>query len=115
MRIGEILTGAALISSEQLDEALNYAKYKQVPVGRALRVLRHLNEDNLSRVVEAQRAIRKGLDGKIALTLVRQAVDNNRTFNYVLEHSPLSLSKIPRVLIESILDKKLPKSATQQL
>lgn len=115
MRIGEILVGASLINTEQLDEALNYAAFKHVPVGRALRVLRYLSEDDLSRAVDAQKAIRKGLDASIALDVVRNSKTAGRTFNFTLETSALTIAVVPRVLIESILDKKLPRSLQQQL
>ena len=86
-----------------------------VPVGRALRVLRFLHEDDLSRAIEAQRAMRAGVDPKLALELLRLAKDTNRTFNYQLEHSKVALTQIPTVLIEHILDKKFPRSMHQQL
>jgi tetratricopeptide (TPR) repeat protein len=115
MRIGEILIGSSLINKEQLDEALNYAGFKHVPVGRALRVLRYLSEDDLSRAVDAQKAMRKGLEAKIALDVLKNAKAAGRTFNFALENSALTIAVVPRVLIESILDKKLPRSLQQQL
>ncbi|HEY9791772.1 MAG TPA: tetratricopeptide repeat protein [Candidatus Obscuribacterales bacterium] len=115
MRIGEILISASLINAHQLDEALNYAAYKQLPIGRALRILRYVAEDDLSRVVEAQKAMRKGVESRIAMELLRIAKESNRTFNYQLEHSPIALRQIPTVLIETILDKKLPRSLHEQL
>jgi Tetratricopeptide repeat len=107
MRIGEILIKSAVIDTKALDDALAYASYKTIPLGRALRVLRYITEEDLTRGLEAQSAIRKGLDGDVAVSVLKGACQTNRTFMQALAGGiGLGREALPPGMIESILAKK---------
>jgi tetratricopeptide (TPR) repeat protein len=107
MRIGEILIKSSVIDAKSLEDALSYAGYKQIPLGRALRVLRHITEEDLTRALDAQNAIRKGIPIDVAMDVLKSAYQTNRTFMQSLQN-PLAVQtdNIPTDVLQSLSDKK---------
>jgi tetratricopeptide (TPR) repeat protein len=101
VRIGEILIEASLIDAEKLEEALDYARAKAIPVGGALRALKHLHKDDLKRGLDAQQAMSKGLEPKLAIQVLIGAHEKNQSFVYELKklQAQLGEEKVPEVLI----------------
>jgi tetratricopeptide (TPR) repeat protein len=122
MRIGEILIGSQLIDAKALEEALDYAAGKSVPVGRALRTLKYISETDLTRGLDAQVAIRKGLNGQLAVSVLRFSYQTNRSFLEALKAWPGAVGKdaIPQSVIDALSEKSLeetkvrPKPNVQQ-
>lgn len=79
MRLGEILLGAELVTPYQLAQGLDYAKFKVMPIGRVLVLLRYLEEEGLKQALQAQQLIRGGMPGEQALDLLRQAINNGES------------------------------------
>ncbi|MGH7192977.1 MAG: tetratricopeptide repeat protein, partial [Candidatus Saccharimonadales bacterium] len=111
MRIGEILIKSSVIDAKALEDALSYAGYKQIPLGRALRVLRYITEEDLTRALDAQSAIRKGIPGNVALDVLKSAYQTNRTFMQSLQN-PIASSadNIPASVLQ-LLNEKKPAAA----
>src|SRR5687767_8103750 len=85
MKIGEILIESALINTKQLDEGLYYGRIKGLPLGRCLKILGSITEENLTRALEAQKLIRGGLDGTQAIEVLKTACEKNKTFHEELK------------------------------
>jgi tetratricopeptide (TPR) repeat protein len=97
MRIGEILVASTLIDAAKLEAALDYASTKSIPVGRALRALKYISEGDLSRGLDTQQAIWRGMDKDLAISVLRYACETNRSF-------PASLRKLP----EQVRSSRIP-------
>lgn len=109
MRIGEILVRAEIVDPKKLADALTYASYKMIPIGRALRVLRYISEPDLNRGLAAQTAIRNGVEGEYAIPALRYAVANQRSFAEAIQapHTALGLTeRIPNGMMLIALGKK---------
>src|SRR6185437_4541495 len=104
---GEILIKSSVIDAKALGDALSYAGYKQIPLGRALRVLRYITEEDLTRALDAQNAIRKGIPGNVALEVLKSAYQTNRTFIQSLQN-PLAprADNISASVLELLSDRK---------
>lgn len=74
MRIGQILTEAELISPKQLTTGLEFAKNKGIFVGKAMKLLKFIDEDNVQRALETQKYIRMGLSPVVAVQALKIAV-----------------------------------------
>ena len=61
VRLGDLLTGAGLLSIEALREAMLTAKQQQMPVGRILITSGYLSENQLQATVQAQSLLKDGL------------------------------------------------------
>lgn len=70
MRLGEILLNATLINQKQLADGLAYAKSKAIPIGRVLKLLRFIEEDDLKAALRVQELIRQGLRTELAIPLL---------------------------------------------
>ncbi len=70
MRLGEILLNANLIDQKQLSDGLAYAKSKAIPIGRVLKLLRFIEEEDLKAALRVQELIRQGLRGELAIPLL---------------------------------------------
>lgn len=74
MRIGELLLESEIVNAKQLADALHYARAKELPLGRCLKILRLLTEHDLERALECQKLIRNGLDSKVGAQILNIAV-----------------------------------------
>jgi tetratricopeptide (TPR) repeat protein len=111
MRIGEILVEAAIIDAKALKRALDYALEKRIPVGRALRALQYLDEETLVRGLDAQKALRKGLDLKLTVETLHFAEQTSRSFLEALRAYPGILkNRIPPGFIISLEGGALEKT-----
>lgn len=110
MRLGEILIKSSIIDAKALDDALAYAGYKMIPLGRALRVLKYISEEDLMRALEAQGAFRKGLDPRITIQVVMYAIQTNRSFMSALQQ-PAMLSIVPSDIVDTLIGKKSSPTA----
>jgi tetratricopeptide (TPR) repeat protein len=70
MRLGEILLNAKLIDQKQLADGLSYAKAKAIPIGRVLKLLRFIEEDDLKSALRIQELIRLGLHSDLAIPML---------------------------------------------
>jgi tetratricopeptide (TPR) repeat protein len=102
MRIGEILVRAEIVDAKKLADALTYAGYKMIPIGRALRVLRYISEADLNKALAAQAAIRSGFDGQYAIPALRYALANHRSFSESVQ-APHTLLGLPERIPNSQL------------
>lgn len=85
MRIGEILVETQIITPKQLSNGLDYAKSKMLPIGRVLILLRYLEEEDLKLGLQAQQAIRAGMDAIPSLDAVKDARKTKKTFDDALK------------------------------
>jgi tetratricopeptide (TPR) repeat protein len=74
MRIGELLLESEIVTSKQLADALHYARAKELPLGRCLKILRLVTEHDLERALEVQKLVRNGLDAKVGGQILNIAV-----------------------------------------
>jgi tetratricopeptide (TPR) repeat protein len=93
MRIGEILIAASLVDAQKLQVALDYASSKSIPVGGALRALKYVEDSDLRRSLDAQQAITKGLDPKLAIDVLITASAADRQYVHELRHRQAAIGK----------------------
>lgn len=70
MRLGELLLNASIINQKQLSDGLAYAKSKAIPIGRVLKLLRFIEEEDLKAALRVQELIRQGLRSELAIPLL---------------------------------------------
>lgn len=84
MRIGELLLESALINAKELGDALYYMRAKALPLGRCLKILRAISEEDLAKALEAQKLIRKGLEPALAVEVLKDCCKRNVAFHEAL-------------------------------
>jgi tetratricopeptide (TPR) repeat protein len=84
MRIGELLLESEIVNAKQLADALHYARAKELPLGRCLKILRLLTEHDLERALETQKLIRNGLDAKVGAQILNIAVKHGLSVRQAL-------------------------------
>ena len=82
MRIGDLLVGAGLVSVDELAAALQKQSLdKKTPLGQLLKLLNHLNEEELDLVLQAQRRILyASMPGELAIEAIKYAKENGLNF-----------------------------------
>ena len=113
MRIGQILLEAELITPKQLSDGLLYGKAKNIFIGRAVRLLKFVEEDNIDRALQAQKLINMGLSPVRAVEALKRAVKEGTAIDKALQdelvpsvaaepHAPVVANKdnSPEVLIK---------------
>jgi hypothetical protein len=85
MRIGELLIACDLINAKQLAAGLEYARAKGLPIGRVLKLLKHLDDANLEIALWGQRCIRSGMDPQIVVAAAKEAIVTGAPFEQVLK------------------------------
>ncbi|MBX9689901.1 MAG: tetratricopeptide repeat protein [Candidatus Obscuribacterales bacterium] len=83
--LGEILVESGLISARRLLSGLEYAQAKELPLGRTLKLLRYIDENQLQDALRAQRVISEGLESKIAIDALKQSLDGRVSFEAALD------------------------------
>ncbi len=81
MRIGQILLEAELITAKQLSDGLEFGRTKNIFLGRAMKLLRVLEDDDIERAVQAQKLIKLGLSPVSAIKALKRAVQDKVTFD----------------------------------
>jgi len=95
MRIGELLLESEIVTSKQLADALHYARAKELPLGRCLKILRLVTEHDLERALEVQKLIRNGLDSKVGAQILHIAVKHGLSVRQALmDRSRLTSIKV---------------------
>lgn len=72
MRLGEILVGAEFISAVQLARGLDYAKAKAIPIGRVLKLLNLITEQELTDALVVQEMVAHGLDSRVGILVYKR-------------------------------------------
>ena len=85
MRIGQILLEAELITPKQLNDGLEYGRTKSIFLGRALKLLRVLEDDDIERAIQAQKMIKLGLSPVSALKALKRSVEDKSTFEEAMQ------------------------------
>lgn len=84
MRLGEILLNAKLINEKQLSDGLSYAKSKAIPIGRVLKLLKFIEEEDLKSALRTQELVRLGLNPEIALPVLSRVAKEKVSFDLAL-------------------------------
>lgn len=85
MRIGQILLEAELITPKQLSDGLEFGRTKSIFLGRAMKLLRVLEDDDIERAVQAQKLIKLGLSPASAIKALKRAVQDKVTFDQAMQ------------------------------
>ncbi|MBX9571528.1 MAG: tetratricopeptide repeat protein [Candidatus Obscuribacterales bacterium] len=85
MRIGQILLEAELITPKQLSDGLEYGRTKSIFLGRAMKLLRVLDDDDIERAIQAQKLIKLGLSPASAIKALKRAVQDKVTFDQAMQ------------------------------
>lgn len=85
MRIGELLIACDLITAKQLATGLEYARAKALPIGRVLKLLKHLSDADLDMALLGQRCIRSGMDAQTVVTAMCDALAGGKSFDDALK------------------------------
>lgn len=84
MRIGELLVESKKLSVQQLNTGLDYAKTKALPIGRTLKMLRYLTEEELQSALKAQNGIRGGMAPATVVEALTEAFKSQIPFDKAL-------------------------------
>jgi tetratricopeptide (TPR) repeat protein len=84
MRIGELLVESKKLTVQQLNSGLDYAKTKALPIGRTLKMLRYLTEEELQSALKAQSSIRDGMKPATAVEALTEAFKSQIPFEKAL-------------------------------
>jgi hypothetical protein len=85
MRIGELLIACDLITAKQLASGLEYARAKGLPIGRVLKLLKHLDDTNLEIALWGQRCIRNGMSPETVVAAAKDAIATGMPFEEALK------------------------------
>lgn len=97
MRIGELLIECGLITPKQLAGGLEYARAKGLPIGRVLKLLRHLDEEHLDLALLGQKCIRGGMEPPVVVSTIRECVETKQPFEQVLKARKLNTAEISTI------------------
>lgn len=84
MRLGELLLNAKLINEKQLSDGLAYAKSKAIPIGRVLKLLKFLEEEDLKSALRAQELVRLGLQADLAVSMLSRVAKEKISFDLAM-------------------------------
>lgn len=85
MRIGQILLEAELITPKQLNDGLEFGRTKSIFLGRAMKLLRVLEDADIERAIQAQKLIKLGLSPASAIKALKRAVKEQVTFDQAMQ------------------------------
>jgi tetratricopeptide (TPR) repeat protein len=85
MRIGQILLQAELITPQQLSDGLEYAGAKSIFLGKALKLLKFVNDEDVERVLHAQKLMKMGLSPVLAIEAIKRAATERITIEQALQ------------------------------
>lgn len=108
VKIGELLTGVGVVTSGDLQEAIQIAKRMNLPIGRVIVMSGVITEQNLQYALEAQSLIKDGLlDKDTALASLKSCYKKGQTLQEALvEHKwaprqDRTTNKLGELLIDS--------------
>lgn len=85
IKIGELLTGVGVVTSGDLQEAIQIAKRMNLPIGRVIVMSGVISEQNLQYALEAQSLIRDGmLDRDTAVTALKNCYKKSQPLQEAL-------------------------------
>lgn len=121
VKIGELLLAVGVVSSGDLQEAIQIAKRMSLPMGRVIVMSGLISEANLHFALEAQSLIRDGLvDMKMAISALKMAYDSNKTLHEALAEmhwapkKDQQSNKLGELLIESAMINQVQLEAALQ-
>ncbi|MBX9686474.1 MAG: tetratricopeptide repeat protein [Candidatus Obscuribacterales bacterium] len=85
MRIGQILVEAELVSPKQLSDGLEYGTAKGIFLGKAMKLLKFLEDDQIELALQTQQIIRRGLSPVLAIEALKKAVNEKLTLQQALQ------------------------------
>lgn len=85
MRIGQILIEADLVTAKQLSTGLEYGSAKHIALGRVLKLLKIMDEDDIERALQTQKLIRMGLSPVVAMAALKKAVVEKMSLEAALQ------------------------------
>lgn len=89
MRIGQILLEADLITPKQLSDGLEYGAAKSIFLGRVMKLLKFMQEDDIERALETQKLIKRGLSPVLAIGALKRAVKEKISTEQALQDEHL--------------------------
>lgn len=84
MLIGEIFVQVGWVKPSELTSGLDYAHAKCLPIGRVLKILKTVDDEQVNLALRAQALIRLGLDSGIAMQTLSEAYQEQLPFDAVL-------------------------------
>ncbi len=85
MRIGQVLVEAGLINDKDLAACLDYGKAKGIALGRVLKLMKIMEDEDVERALRAQRLIRLGLSPVLAIEGLKKAVQEQIALETALQ------------------------------
>jgi len=89
MRIGQVLLEAELISPKQLSDGLEYGTAKNIFLGKVMKLLKYVREEDIDRALHAQKLIIMGLSPVLAIRALKRSVKDRISLEQALQDEHL--------------------------